>query len=226
MQTLNFVQSVSTVLLPLADPQRAEGMKAYMRGQFDFLGIQTPLRRQATAAILKPPCSPETLITHAADLWKQPQREFQYVAVDLLSKHARHLSLAQLDAILALAQRRSWWDTVDGLAMITGRLIRAARALDPSAQRHMDNALHHPDLWIRRIAMLHQIGWREETDTERLFTYAETLAKEQDFFIRKAIGWALRDHARHAPSAVRDFLARSTHILSALSIREAGKHLQ
>jgi 3-methyladenine DNA glycosylase AlkD len=89
----------------------------------------------------------------------------------------------------------------------------------------MDACLVHPHLWVRRVAMLHQLGWREQTDPERLLRYALTLAPEKDFFIRKAIGWALRDHARTQPDAVRDFLASHADQLSGLTRREAGKHL-
>ena len=88
----------------------------------------------------------------------------------------------------------------------------------------MDAALSHESLWIRRIAMTHQLGWRLETDTGRLFRYAENLAPEEDFFIRKAIGWALRDYARWNSRAVQKFLAESTQSFSALSVREACKH--
>jgi 3-methyladenine DNA glycosylase AlkD len=89
----------------------------------------------------------------------------------------------------------------------------------------MDAALEHADFWLRRIAMLHQLGWRADTDVERLFGYARQLAPEAEFFIRKAIGWALRDYARHDPAAVGDFLARHAGVLSPLTRREAGKHL-
>jgi 3-methyladenine DNA glycosylase AlkD len=89
----------------------------------------------------------------------------------------------------------------------------------------MDVALRHPNMWVRRVAMLHQLGWRAETDTSRLFFYASELAAEPDFFIRKAIGWALRDYARHDPQAVRSFLQDARDRFSPLSIREAAKHL-
>ena len=89
----------------------------------------------------------------------------------------------------------------------------------------MDAWLVHPHLWVRRVAMLHQLGWREQTDPERLLRYALALAPEKDFFIRKAIGWALRDHARTRPDAVRTFLLQHAERLSGLTRREAGKHL-
>jgi 3-methyladenine DNA glycosylase AlkD len=89
----------------------------------------------------------------------------------------------------------------------------------------MDAALRHESLWVRRIAMIHQLGWRLETDSVRLFGYAEMLAPEGDFFIRKAIGWALRDYARWHPHAVRDFVAAMGERLAPLSTREATRRI-
>jgi 3-methyladenine DNA glycosylase AlkD len=89
----------------------------------------------------------------------------------------------------------------------------------------MDAALQHESLWVRRIAMIHQLGWRGHTDEDRLFGYARALAAENDFFVRKAIGWALRDYARHAPDVVSGFLSASRDLISPLTLREASKHL-
>jgi len=108
---------------------------------------------------------------------------------------------------------------------VIGDIVRAARLTDPKAQRIMDSALKHGNLWVRRIAMLHQLGWHDDTDEKRLFAYALRLAHEEDFFIRKAIGWALRDYAHHNPQAVRGFLLQAGETLSPLTRREAGKHL-
>ena len=200
-------------------------MRAYMRDQFEFLGIQAVPRRQATAALLRPKRPPEELLSIASQLWSLPQREYQYLAVDLLGRQCKALGMPHLDALLALVQQRSWWDTVDGLAGVVGDIVRAALKQDAYAQAAMDAALKHDNLWVRRIAMLHQLGWRAETDTTRLFGYALELAHETDFFIRKAIGWALRDYARHDPQAVSLFLRQQQHRLSGLTRREAARHL-
>ncbi|MBS1144414.1 MAG: alkylation repair protein [Proteobacteria bacterium] len=218
-------ERVQQTLLPLADPARALAMRAYMRGQFDFLGIPTPLRRQAVAGLLRPAQSAAELLDHAAALWAMPAREYQYVAVDLLARQVRRLGMGEVAALLGLVQQKSWWDTVDGLAGVVGDVVRAASRVDPSAQQAMDAALGHADLWVRRVAMIHQLGWREATDRRRLFDYALRLADEPDFFIRKAIGWALRDFARHDPQAVGEFLNGAGTVLSPLSRREAAKHL-
>lgn len=101
---------------------------------------------------------------------------------------------------------------------------RTDRAADDAPQT-MDAALHHPSLWVRRIAMLHQLGWKQHTDVQRLLAYALALGHEDEFFIRKAIGWALRDFARTQPETVRQFVQANATRLSALTVREARKHL-
>jgi 3-methyladenine DNA glycosylase AlkD len=167
----------------------------------------------------------DELLALAQALWRLPEREFRYVAIDLLAKHHKQLDVSALPCILQLVQTDSWWDTVDGLAGVVGDMVLRAKASQPDVQRHMDDALVHPKLWVRRVAMLHQLGWRGQTDQERLFRYALALAPETDFFIRKAVGWALRDHARTQPDAVRAFLTQHADQLSGLTRREAGKHL-
>jgi 3-methyladenine DNA glycosylase AlkD len=219
------VQTIESALLPQADAKRANGMKAYMRGQFEFLGIPTPLRRFATADLLRTKATSAELLSTAIALWKLPQREFQYVAVDLLTRQWKTLTPANLPALLGLIQECSWWDSVDGLAKVIGNVVKAARIGNPREQESMDAALCHDNLWVRRIAMLHQLGWKMDTDSQRLFAYALKLAPERDFFIRKAVGWALRDYAKHNPDTVIQFLNTYSEALSPLSVREAAKHL-
>ena len=225
-QVATFFAHIDTALRPLADAQQAVPMRAYMLDQFAFLGIRATPRRQALRGLPKlNTWSANDLLALADTLWAAPEREFQYVAVDLLSKYHRQLGLDSVAQLLELVQRKSWWDTVDGLAGVVGDIVLRARATEPDAQQLMDACLIHPHLWVRRIAMLHQLGWKTQTDQERLFRYALALAGETDFFIRKAIGWALRDHARTQPEAVRRFLAQHAAKLSGLTRREAGKHL-
>jgi 3-methyladenine DNA glycosylase AlkD len=216
---------IQHTLSALADPARAVAMRAYMRDQFPFLGIQTPARRAAIRPLLKMDFDQKRLLTAADQLWSLPGREYRYAAIDLLARHVARLDLSAVAPLLTLAQREPWWDTVDGLAGIVGDVLRAARRNDPGAQAAMDAALRHDCLWLRRVAMIHQLGWRLETDTTRLFAYAETLAPEDGFFIRKAIGWALRDYARWQPQAVRDFVAAMGGRLSPLSAREATRRI-
>ena len=218
--TPEFRTALDTALAHAATPGRAPAMRAYMRDQFDFLGIGTPQRRQAAKPLLQQlkGIGADNLILYARALWQFPQREYQYVAIDLLAMHWKQLELVHIRDLLELVQSKSWWDTVDALAAVIGDVLR---------YRHdgMDQAIEHHDMWVRRIALLHQLGWRGKVDVERLFNYSLTLAHEKEFFIQKAIGWALRDYARHDPDAVRTFTSKEKHRLSALSYREANKHL-
>lgn len=216
----DFLTKVAIALASEADPARAHAMRAYMRDQFDFLGVGTPQRRASCRSLLKALKGSGTpaLLEHACALWELPQREYQYVALDMLAMHWKELETESIPALMALAKDQSWWDTVDALAGIIGDVLR---------HRHdyMDEALRDQNMWIRRIALLHQLGWRNKTDQTRLFDYALTLAHEKEFFIQKAIGWSLRDYARHAPDAVRAFILREQARLAPLSFREANKHL-
>ncbi len=217
---------IDAALRPLADPGQAAPMRAYMLDQFAFVGIRATPRRQALRGLPRlNTWTAADLLSVAEALWEMPEREFQYVAVDLLAKHHRQLELASLPRLLQLVQRHAWWDTVDGLAGVVGDILLRARTGQADAQRPMDDWLGHPSLWVRRVAMLHQLGWKVQTDQARLFRYALALAPETDFFMRKAIGWALRDHARSQPEAVRAFLMAHAHVLSGLTRRVAGKHL-
>jgi 3-methyladenine DNA glycosylase AlkD len=219
----SFQENIRSAMLGQANDSAAIAMRAYQRDQFEFLGVAAPARRAATMPLIKvlKPASAEALIAEAQGLWNLPQREYQYIAVDLLARHVKVLTGADIPALLDLAQQKSWWDTVDGLVKVVGAILKA----DKTQQSQMDKALLHPDFWIRRIAMLHQLGWKGETDFARLQNYAKQLAPENEFFIRKAIGWALREYAWHDPAAIRVFLAEMGDQLSPLSRREAGKHL-
>jgi 3-methyladenine DNA glycosylase AlkD len=218
-----FLRAVRAALKPLGDKKRAAGARAYMRDRFVYIGITTPARRAAVAPLIRgfSPASAEELREAAFALWKLREREYQYVAADLLARHQAALSLDDLPWLLELAQTKSWWDTVDCIVKVVGKIVRRSGA---KGIRAMDRAIGHKDFWVRRIAMLHQLGWREECDTERLFRYAELLAAEEEFFVRKAIGWALRDYAWHDWRAVELFLSGARERLSGLSYREASKN--
>jgi len=220
-------KQIKAALAPHADPERALAMRAYMRDQFEFIGVPTPLRRKAVLPVFRqlPVDNASHLLACADVLWSMPAREYQYVATDLLARKWKTLAVADIAHLLTIAQHASWWDSIDPLAGVVGDVLKAARAHTSDAQATMDAALEHESLWVRRIAMIHQLGWREHTDEDRLFGYARSLAAEGDFFIRKAIGWALRDYAWHAPDVVSSFLSASRDLMSPLTLREASKHL-
>jgi 3-methyladenine DNA glycosylase AlkD len=214
-----FVSAITAVLAPLADPVRAQGMAAYMKHQFRYLGIATPVRRAACAELVRGFDGDVTAAAKA--LWKQDEREYQYVAADLLRRHAKRLDGSDLPTLESLVQSKSWWDSVDALAPTIGEIVYRDRSL----AARMDTLIDAEDFWLRRVAILYQLAWKGETDEQRLFRYCLQCAGEKEFFIRKAIGWALRQYARTAPDAVSRFVNRNSGKLSSLSVREATKHL-
>jgi 3-methyladenine DNA glycosylase AlkD len=206
-----------------ADPVDAAPMRAYMRDAFPFLGIRTPRRRELAKQILRGLPAPVEADLRAVALacWAQPAREYQYFAVDWLVRHAARPGPGFLTTVETLVTTRSWWDTVDPLAT---RVVGSIVSRHPTAVSTMDRWAADENLWLARTAVLHQLHYKENTDTARLFGYCAALAGHTDFFVRKAIGWALRQYARTDPEAVRAYVA-ATPTLSRLSVREATKHL-
>lgn len=223
-KSIPLVARIARQFETLADPEKAVAMRAYLRNQFDFLGIPTPARRAMIAALAMPRLDQDELLAAARALWQMPYREYQYAAIDLLARHKKMLQADVIGSLLELAQHKPWWETVDGLAAVIGGVIRSTAPCVEPAQALMDQALSHQSMWVRRIAMTHQLGWRLQTDCERLFRYARTLAPEDEFFIRKAIGWALRDYAKWNADAVVEFVVRHRQEFAPLTLREALKH--
>ena len=211
-------------LEPLACRKQSDWMTAYMRGQFPFLGIPKPLRSKATRPLIAA-CknlSAADLLKIADSLWQMKEREYLYVAAELLDRHVGALGLRDLEGLFGLVLQKSWWDSVDTLASTINTILFRERK-DPASQAMMDVLLEHPDFWLRRIAMIHQLGWRGETDQKRLFRYALRLGGTREFFLQKAAGWALRDYARHNPETVVKFVSKHRACLSALTAREATR---
>ncbi|MEO1061066.1 MAG: DNA alkylation repair protein [Actinomycetota bacterium] len=212
-------------LAPLEDPERADQMAAYMKDHFPFLGVTAQPRRAAVRAAtgeLGRPPSEDELLAAADACWDVDERELQYVATDLLARHRRMLTASALPSLRRLIETKSWWDTVDALASPTvGSIVLG----DPELGAEMDRWVDDEDLWVARTAIIHQLRFKEATDADRLFDHCLRRAADTDFFLRKAIGWALRQYARTAPAEVRAFVAAHRDELSPLSVREATKHL-
>ena len=205
-----------------ADPSRAAPMARYMRGRHPFLGVAAPRRRELTAPLLRAARAWHSAVTVGVidDLWRLPEREFRYVGCDVARAAARRWDPERLADLRRWITTDSWWDTVDPLAVATGDLVEA----HPTLVGDMDRWIGDDDIWVARVALLHQVGRKDRSDAERLFSYCELRQDDTEFFIRKAIGWALRDLARTRPDEVRRFVAAHPG-LSSLSRREALKHL-
>lgn len=195
-------------------------MSRYMRDLFPFLGIPAPHRTALERAVfvgLPTPVAAE-VIDSASALWGLDEREYQYAACALLARHAKLLSPGDLPAVRRLIESKSWWDTVDTLASnVVGPMV----AGHPELTAEMDLWIRDENIWVARTAILHQLRYKSSTDPGRLFRYCELRAAHPDFFIRKAIGWALREYSKTDGDAVRGFVASHETALSPLSRKEA-----
>ncbi|MGQ0628488.1 MAG: DNA alkylation repair protein [Phycisphaerales bacterium] len=150
-------------------------------------------------------------------------RELQYCAIAHLERGLRPLTPAMLPLVRRLIIAGGWWDMVDWLSM---RLLSPIHLANKDRVRPVVLSwLKDPNIWVRRAAMLSQLSHKSATDERMLFDSALTLASEKEFFIRKSIGWALRQHARTAPTSVRSFVKKHIAKFSTLTVREAAKHL-
>ena len=218
------VAALRAALTEVAVPADVEPMEAYMKDQFRFLGVRSAGVRAVAKPLLRAAGQMDgnTIVDFVYRCWEEPEREFQYVGALLTRRHVKKLDPSHLPDIEHFITSRSWWDTVDSLAAWTvGPLVSA----NPELKAVMDQWATDDNLWLARTAIIHQLGFKENTDAQRLFHYAELQAGHTDFFIRKAIGWALRQYARVEPDAVRRFVAEHEDELSPLSRREALKHL-
>ncbi|TNY38247.1 DNA alkylation repair protein [Thermomonospora catenispora] len=225
MDVAEVMRRVEETFRAHADPDRAAPMAAYMRGRFPFLGIATPRRRALTRRVLAGLPSPAEaeLCALARSCWALPEREFQYFACDVLIRCAAVPSAGFAATLRELLTARSWWDTVDPLAT---RVVGALARREPAVAAVTDEWAAGPDPWLNRAALLHQLTYKEATDPERLFRHCRMCAGREDFFVRKAVGWALRRYAEVAPDAVRAFVAAEEDALSPLSVREALRNLR
>lgn len=219
------VPAVHDRLAALADPDRAMAMRSYQRDQFPFFGVASPAVAAVWREVVRSRPAPDEadVLTAARGLWDLDEREHQYAGMKLLRRYVRRLSTEALPAVAWCLTTKAWWDTVDDLAQnVVGPLVLADRErLRPV----LDRWVAGDDRWLARTAILHQNTYKAATDQQQLFTYCLLRAGDTDFFVRKAIGWALRQHARTDPDAVAAFVDDHVADLSTLSVREATKHL-
>jgi 3-methyladenine DNA glycosylase AlkD len=219
---VKLTQEIQTALRSVAHDEEAKTMRRYMREQFDFLGIKAPERREVTAPVFAayPPQSAEELELWIKDLWAQPYREVQYCACDYLYQHRALLGGHHIKFLRHLIVTRSWWDTVDPLAT---RSLGDLALRFTTVRSSIEKWIRDPNLWIRRSAILYQLKYGNYTDWPLLRSFCLKVAKDDDFFIRKAIGWALREYARTNALEVKRFVLNNE--FHPLTVREALKHL-
>ncbi|MBC2124952.1 DNA alkylation repair protein [Listeria innocua] len=196
-------------------------MEAYMKKQFPFLGIRATERKKLVADFLKENGMPDDLLELVVELFAEEERELQYAAIDLLSRYGKKQASEAIEIYEQLVTTKSWWDTVDGLA---GTVVSNHFKLYPDLIPIYNEAwINGDNIWLARTAILFQLKYKEETNAELLFANCEKWLGSKEFFIQKAIGWALRQYAKVDSEAVRVFI--NSHTLAPLSRREALKHI-
>ena len=214
-----FVERLSATFAEAADPALAEPMQRYMKGQFPFHGIKAPLRRQLQRDILQetPIRTSSELKQTATALYEKEEREYQYAAADLLYTKRKILDKSFTELLTWLITKKSWWDTVDSIASrVVGAWLEQYPALVAEVITSWRNS---SNIWLRRSCLLYQLGHKEHTDTALLLSLVEENAASGEFFIQKAIGWALRQYSYTDEAYVKDVVDQLS--LSPLSRREA-----
>ncbi|MBO0453844.1 MULTISPECIES: DNA alkylation repair protein [Enterococcus] len=203
-------------------PDHAEPMARYMKNLFPFCGVKKPQR-----ALLERPYLKESLALPLSELiqeifrnYRKDEREYQYYAIDLAQKNIQRFSLEELAALLPLLAEKSWWDSIDAWRKVFSTWVLA----HPEKLESVYSFFYqHENFWYRRIAINLQLLFKEETDTKLLAQAILADLTTEEFFIQKAIGWALRDYSKVNPDWVKSFMQQ--HSLSKLALREGSKYI-
>ncbi len=225
--TADLIQEIRQALADQSDPDKAEGMRAYMKSEMPYRGVQKPARiKICRAAFRRHPISDKDAWRDAIlDLWRNAEyREERYAALDLAGakQYADFRAFDTLPMFEEMVVTGAWWDYVDEVA--THRLRELLERYPVGMARRMRTWSRDDDMWKRRASIICQIKRKRETDLSLLFDCIEPNLSHPDFFIRKAIGWALRDLAWTDLGAVESYVTRNHDRLSPLSRREALKN--
>lgn len=205
-----------------ADTARALDMSRYMKNQFPFFGIQAPVRDGICKPFFKEVKKEKKIDWDFVEYcWRHEKRECQYVAALYLKSMQKFLEITDFEKLKKLVIKKSWWDTVDTLDKVIGSLVYQNETLKKEILKwSVDD-----NIWLRRVAIDHQLLRKEKTDTDLLEKILVNNLNHTEFFINKAIGWALRDYSKTNPQWVKDFIEKYKNNMASLSIREASKYI-
>ena len=202
--------------------EQAQKMSKYMLNKFEYIGIKTPERRKIFKNFFKEYKNEEKIDWEFVNkCWENKYREFQYVAADYLKNMKDKLTIDDIPKFKQLILKKSWWDTIDNLDMTIGALALK----DSNVNKILLEWSLDENIWLRRIAIDHQLLRKEKTNTELLEKILKNNLGQAEFFINKAIGWALRDYSKTNPEWVKNFIEENKENMAKLSIKEASKYL-
>jgi 3-methyladenine DNA glycosylase AlkD len=212
-------------LVACRDAGRAQEMAAYMKSSIPFYGVPKPERLPIIRAFKKE-FVPESFAQYESNvlaLWDLPHREEKYLALNYAEMFPQFITVPALPLYERLVREGAWWDYVDPIAShLVGKVLLD---LEKEVRPLVNGFVGDEDFWIRRTALLSHLGHKERTSSKHLFDYCLKLAHEKEFFVRKAIGWSLREYSKSCPELVREFLLRHSEKLSPLSFKEGAKYL-
>jgi 3-methyladenine DNA glycosylase AlkD len=216
---------VTTELSARGRAEDVASMQKYMKTEMPFHGVMS--RGQGEVfRLLRKDHSPSSMDEYRAlvlELWELPRREEKHMAISVAEGFRRFISPECLPLYARLVREGAWWDFVDRVAIhCVGVALRSSRRVVGGT---MKGWIEDECMWMRRSAILCQVGHRQDTDEEMLFDFCLRRCGEKEFFIRKAIGWALREYSYTSPDGVARFLVENRVSLSGLSFREGAKAL-
>jgi len=226
MNSKPYVKQLESLFEANSDTSNANRMKQYMRNQFEYYGIKSPLRKELLRQFLKEYDKPsgEELKQIVQLLWENDHREMQYLAMDIMQKSLNNLDESFLLFLEKLILQKSWWDTVDWIAPNGfGRIFQKyPQHIKPITERWIQSE----NIWLQRSAIIFQLKYREKTDHTLMFDYVLIRANSKEFFVRKGSGWALRQYSKYNARAVIDFIQNHEDFLSNLTKKEGLKWLE
>lgn len=219
-----YIAEIRQVFMEKSNPENAKEQKDYMKGNFDFFGIKAKTRRKITREFMRKAERPDYGFMNVVikKLWKLPEREYQYFAMELLEKYKKEFKEDIIFLFEYMITNKSWWDTVDFIAKkLVGEFFNMFSEL---RDKYILKWMNSDNIWLQRTCLLFQLGYKENTDLKLLFDLIERLREKDEFFIQKAIGWSLREYSKIEPQKIKEFI--QVKDLSALSEREGLKWIK
>ena len=207
----------------IENKEQAVLMSKYMRDMFSFYGLHRPERQSVYHDFIKEEKKSGVIDwDFLEECWNDKHREFQYLACEYLLALKNSLKYEDIEKIRKFIETKPWWDTIDSLCKVIGDIsLRDKRVKNLMLKWSLDD-----NLWIRRTAIEHQLCLKEDTDKELLSKIVKNNFGSEEFFINKAIGWALREYSKTNPDWIRNFIETNKNKMSKLSIKEASKYLK
>jgi len=217
--------AIRVAIKDVADPANASPMQAYMKSELPYRGVKAKPLQLITKNLFKayPITDQKEFERVVRELWDAEYREERYAAISACEYYKKFQILDSLSLYRFMIETGAWWDLVDVIAshLVGGLLKRHQAVMKPIMWLWIDD----PNIWIRRTALLSQLSFKKETDEAMLFEFCRGRMEEKDFWIRKAIGWVLREYSKTNPDSVRRFVEEERLRMSGLTLREASKYI-